>query len=695
MVSPREIPMLRMLVPFTCGIAASEVCIISIALLWNFTIGLACILFFLSLFKYEYKERWVFGSVLHCFFISAGLLTAVVYNEMQRQDHFSKNQPKEQVFICAKLKDTPTLGAKTKVFVEVMQMGHSKDSLMPCSGNLLLKVDSCKLMSELDFGDVITAVVSILPIEPPNNPNIFDYKRYLHFQNVHYQGIVKDGQAALLAKKQGNCLWQLAYSMRALVLQMLKQHFPSRNEYAVASALMIGYKADLDDEIRSAYVDTGSMHALAVSGSHVAMIYMGLIFLISRIPGYGRGRKWMELCLILGIIWAFALLTGASASVLRATVMFTFYLTGKTIHRTANPFNILAASAFFLLLVNPFFLFDPGFQLSYAAVVGMVYFYPKWLKLSPIFPPIADQLWKLTLVSLSAQVATLPISLYYFHAFPTYFWLSGWIVVPVGGIVLAGGFLLSVFSKWQAAAWVIGKVVYYIVFAMNRLIAGIQHLPYSTHKGIWIDGTSVAVLYLCLFLCCIAFEQKKGKWILGALLLLAVLTGNGSLERLRENRQKTIVVYSLWNSTQIDFIHGRTAINYSSAEISEKAKAFSIMPNRDACGISEVVEINQLDTVRSLPFFSKCKNIEFNGYKMLLLSTTRDPQLMTQNIDALVVSGAENGEGVDILNKITPEIVICTADVRHFTAKKWRSACEQKGVQFYDIRKQGAWIKNL
>ncbi len=315
-------------------------------------------------------------------------------------------------------------------------------------GNLLLFLQIDPQSEALRYGDRVVIRATVRPTEPPKNPHVFDYSRYLHFQNIHFQAFVKPDSLVRLSSGHGNFIWRAAFSCREKLLALLHEHFPTQDEYAVASALLVGYKDDLSDDLRTAYAETGSMHALAVSGTHVGFLYVGLFFLLQRLRLRGRWGRLVENVVLLSAIWAFTFLTGATASVLRASVMFSTYLLGKAMFRDASVWNVLAASAFGLLIYNPYFLFDAGFQLSYAAVAGMVFFYPRFYRVSPILPKWADYAWQVLLVGFAAQLGTLPLSLYYFHQFPVFFWLAGWVVVFGGAVFMAGGAALVVLDMF-------------------------------------------------------------------------------------------------------------------------------------------------------------------------------------------------------------------------------------------------------
>ena len=195
---------------------------------------------------------------------------------------------------------------------------------------------------------------------------------------------------------------------------------------AVASTLILGYKADLSNDVLQAYSKTGTIHVLSVSGAHVAILLILLSFGFSFLDRFKYGRLIKAILIIL-IIWYYSLLTGFSPAVCRAAVMISMVIIGKTYSRHISILNILAISAFFLLLYDPLFITDVGFQLSYLTVLGLIVLQPivyKWVHLENKW---ADKLWALCSVSIAAQVITFPLSIYYFHQFPVYFLISNFV----------------------------------------------------------------------------------------------------------------------------------------------------------------------------------------------------------------------------------------------------------------------------
>ena len=306
----------------------------------------------------------------------------------------------------------------------------------PVTGKLLSYLEQSKEASQLRYGDQIYFSSKINPITAPLNPAAFNLKGYLNNRNFHYQTYLKTSDWILQDRDQGNFLIAFSIRTRDQLFTILQKHLPTDNELAVGAALILGKKDLLESETRMAYANTGAMHVLAVSGLHVGLIYVGISFLLGLFPFKSSTWVWIKTWIMVAGVWFFALLTGASPSVLRAATMFSFIIVGQAMRHHPSIYNTLAASAFFLLSIQPYMLFEVGFQLSYLAVIGIIYFQEKIYGQLYIANKLGDYIWKLTSVAIAAQLVTLPISLYYFHQFPVYFWLSGLVVIPAAVLIM-------------------------------------------------------------------------------------------------------------------------------------------------------------------------------------------------------------------------------------------------------------------
>lgn len=654
------------------------------------------VLLFLVRRRYDYRFRWVFGGLVFVLLFGTGYWHVLRHDERRQVAHFTRICPNAAVFtgvVC----DAPSKGGKLKVALRLESVGPAEDSLQPCTGNVLLFLHPTPEAEQLRYGDRLWARADIRPAEPPPNPHAFDYQRYLHTRNLHHSAFVRDSAFGVLATGLGHPIRRMAYRWREQLLTVLRDHFPGRDEYAVASALLVGYKEELSEELRTTYAETGSMHALAVSGTHVGLMYAALYFVIRRIPWRGQYRRWGQTALVLLGIWAFALVTGATASVMRATVMFTCYLVGKTIRRQTSVWNILGASAFLLLFYNPYFLFEAGFQLSYAAVVGIVGLYPLLQNATPPLPKWTIGAWNVLLIGVAAQLGTLPLSLYYFHQFPVYFWLAGWVVVLGGAVFMWGGSLLIVLSAIAPMpAEVLGWLLYHLLWGMNRLLQGIQHLPGSVVTGVWIAVWMVPVLYLAIGLSAGALERRNPRLLLAALTMLTVFAVARLHQQYGQLGQRVLVLYHVQRNFLLDFFDGPHRYTWAD-DLSDRRERFAAEANRWAHGTRTETHLaptfdqpfvgqNLLVQPPFVQFFDqKIAVLEHRNQ----LGNPDDPPIP---VNALVLRNNPNLLLDDCLRRFPASLVVLDASNSPRRVARWIAECRARSIPFHDIRQHGAWI---
>ncbi|MCC5918646.1 MAG: ComEC/Rec2 family competence protein [Cryomorphaceae bacterium] len=284
----------------------------------------------------------------------------------------------------------------------------------------------------------------------------------------------------------------------------------------VMEALVLGDKRELDPELRTKYAEAGVVHVLAVSGLHVGVLYL-LFSLIFKFTLGPRGLAFQAVCIILGL-WFYAFLTGLSPSVWRAATMFTLLTIGQHLGRITGIYQTIAASAFLLLLLDTQLLFSPGFQLSYAAVLGIVRYQPQFEMLWSPRQKWLRGIWQLISVSLAAQLVTMPISTVYFSQFPTYFLLANLLIIPLLSTLMIfsiGVLMLGLFL--HPPTWLIWVLDSFYQLE-NSIVLFITDLPNAVIRSIHLSLLSAILMSVFIVLLMEAFRARKGRTLNYALL---------------------------------------------------------------------------------------------------------------------------------------------------------------------------------
>lgn len=332
----------------------------------------------------------------------------------------------------------------------------------------------------LSVGTKVRTTGEFRLLEGPRNPGEFDFRSFFHRQNV-WASVYQDVNVQLHAIEKRETfrfgLWidRLRESVKNLFSKTIRGDAGS-----LMSAITVGLRADIPTEIRQDFRDTGIIHILAVSGLHVGFVLVIFLSLakLSRLP-----YPWDKIAVIAALIM-YAVLSGGRPSVWRATVMASVFVVGAVFQRRANYFNIIATSALVLLIYKPGYLFDAGFLLSFAAVVSIVFFYnqfdmilPERLRVSKIQNRISRGIAALFLVSLAAQIGTLPFIWSYFNRVPIVALAANVITVPIVGLLVPTGFSIMILGSWIPhigeilgnTSWLLGETVFGLADFFSRL----------------------------------------------------------------------------------------------------------------------------------------------------------------------------------------------------------------------------------
>lgn len=428
-----------------------------------------------------------------------------------------------------------------------------RDSIFNVSGKamvyLLLDSNSSKLIPD----DLIAINSKFLRLKDAQNPAQFNYSNYLKNKQIEYSTYGKTDWKYLSYKVS---IKRLASICKSYCLKAFKNIGLENDHFALATALTFGHRDNLDKNIKQIFSSTGAMHVLAVSGLHVGILYLLVLFLFSCF-NVSSNSSWIASSVLLIIIWTFAFITGMSSSVMRSVTMFSFFIIGDLFNKSTNGYNLLSASAILLLVFNPFLITQVSFQLSYFAVLGILFFYPKIEKLFIFKNWIFKKIWSVSAVSIAAQITTFPLGLYYFHQFPNYFLITNLIVIPLAFILFSLGLFVILFSFSKVISLVIGDVINIIVKLMLSLVEFVANTPGALIKEISIGSIETALIYLIILLFTLYFSSKYR--FISYLLFCSI--GTLFIINLNEDniiaKQKMIIVYKIKNHFAMDLIDGR------------------------------------------------------------------------------------------------------------------------------------------
>ncbi len=691
-------PFIRILLYFVVGIllwygGASQFFTEKIYLL-TITGVLFLVYWLLVIFNKSYSLRWATGVSFGLLFIFLGMLLS------QIQQRTFVSLPKEKNQWIGQIVSDPQLSGKT-VKAEMMLFEADSGDLWEGDSPKILgyfeKGDSAEV---LRYGDVLVFSGHPETIDGPANPDEFDYRTYLAMKNIHHSLYLKETNWRLLYNDPPNRWLSVAFEMRRSLQNLLQLSALNDEEYAVASAILLGNDDFMDAELRSNYVYAGAMHILCVSGLHVGIIFLVFNFLLKFLDRK-KGLRMVKVILMLLIVWVYASVTGLSPSVQRAGLMVSIFILGQLIRRRRDNLNTLAVSAFIILLMNPTLLFHIGFQLSYAAVVGILIGYTPIYALFYIKNRFLDIIWSITALSMAAQLATFPLAVHYFHFFPTWFWLSNLFTYPLSFLILTGGMATMLFSWVPVVSGWLGWLLSGLVFVLNYLVAMVKLLPLPGLTRLHLSTSEVMVIYLLIALFFMFLVHKRWKVLLPAMLVLAILVSMETMQHWQHLRQEGGVVYQLRKHTLIQLVEGRESqLLADSLMVADPTMAdFSIQAAQARWGLDtpDVIELDDHQTGEPLdgstsPYFSMA-----SGQRLMILQDNAfyHPTPHKLRVDMLIVTGKPRLKPVHLTEVFEVQTLIADGSVPGYYKKQLQQMADSSGISYHDTAREGAFVWGL
>lgn len=370
---------------------------------------------------------------------------------------------------------------------------------------------------EIKAGDILLIQTDLERIKNKNNPGEFDLKSFWNNKNIYQIGFVSENDLQYLETVELSKLKEFFEGVRGSLKRQLNSVLDGE-VLGIANALLLGDKELLSTETRISFSNAGAMHVLAVSGLHVGIVLVILMFLLGRLTRFVSKQNATIIAII--IIWIYAGVTGFSPSVMRASFMFSILAIAQMSGRNNNSMNTLLFSAFVLLVFNPLWIYDIGFQLSYLAMLGIFLLFEPISRLVYIKNHWLMKVWQGTAIGISAQVFTVPLTLYYFHQFPNYFVLTNIGMMVFAGLVLGIGLFFFVFNWSSIFSWILGNLLKIGLLSMLFFVQMIDSLPFSVATGFSLSEELIYLIYFLMIVLVIKSFQKYKTVVLLSFVLI-------------------------------------------------------------------------------------------------------------------------------------------------------------------------------
>jgi competence protein ComEC len=683
-----QTPFFRFVISFIVGILFQiNYPIINVAIIYILsTLLFVTLLFILLKLPQNYSTNKIWGVIISLVLFISGMHSVNI-----KQQNIFNFKNSEYTFIATIIEQPEE---KDKSIKTVLKIDCIKDSLswIKNSSQILcyFQLDSSTL--HLNLGDQIIAKSKLNEIKHSGNPYSFNYKNYLSYKDIYNQCYLKTDHFKIMAHDKGAIIRILSCKARQMLLNIYQRNNITGDEFAVLSALTLGYKNELTPELKESFSTSGAMHILAVSGLHVGIIFIILCKLLFPLQRNKYG-KIIQSVIIITILFFYAFLTGLSDSVLRATIMFSFISIGKMFTRQVNIYNSISASAFILLIINPYSIMNVGFQLSFAAVISIVFFQPKIYSLLSFKNKIPDYFWQLISVAIAAQIGTFPITIYYFEQFPAYFIITNIIIIPIATLIVYGAILLFIMSFSSILTLYISKGLSLITFILNSSVNLIKQLPYSKIDGLNIDAYELIILILLIFTISFFIIIKKLNMFKYSIwLLLSLIFYNVSSDYLK-SKKSVLTVHNISGISAINFIEKNKALFIYNKEFNtnEKNIKYNVASLWQEYGIDEK-NILHLPSFKSTNYFTfknkrilRIKDIAINKY------TPREKL----KLDYIILSENINIKISELKMYFEFKKIIFDSSNSLHKIKNWEKECLKNKICYYNVIDKGAFVEYL
>ncbi|MCX2718077.1 ComEC/Rec2 family competence protein [Lentiprolixibacter aurantiacus] len=620
-------------------------------------------------FLFSRGKSVLFGICAAITTLSAGILSYALSSELHHEGHYNNVHISQMQLWHLKIRGIEKPTPFSSVYrARVLSLDQN-----PARGSIQLRIKRSDSVN-LNLDDEILVWGSAREITPALNPYQWDYAQYLEKRNIYLQLHTSSPYLHTL-NSSPKTLRGWASGLRKTLLNKLHETGIPERELSIVKAMLLGERADVSPETFDAYRKAGAIHILAISGLHVGIILLLLRFLLqplTRLPG----GKQVALTLSVILLWGYALLAGFGPSVIRAVAMFSFLAYSLFLNRVTHGYNTLALSLLFLLLlINPLLIFEVGFQMSYAAVGGILWIYPVLVRKWQPRVLIAKRIWQVAAVSLSAQLGVFPISLFYFHQFPGLFMVSSLVVIPFLGLILGTGFAVSLLALINQLPQLLvdfyGSAIYYL----NEFIAWISGMDSFHFENLPFGPLELALTYLLIF-CLIRMLQKPGaKWVrltLASFLMIQLCgifyawdTGNTSRLIIGHQYGDPILISQngkqLTTHTSAKTIYPHTLKNY---KLGARTRAYKEYPLKN----SYVINGESLIRLDSSLLVLSEKEIDY-------LWLTHSPRI---NLDRYLAA-------------YSPKKIIADGSSPPYLVDRWRQSARSSNIPFHYTGRDGAF----
>jgi competence protein ComEC len=669
-----QFPLAKITLGFILGILSTYHC--KTSLLIN-CFGLLLTLLFLLVYyfikKNNFTSTFLFGLTVYFVSFFIGGITL-----LNNTDSFQKNN----YINCKSAFSEPQ--EITLVIREKLKSTHSNDRYIAIiqtidktffSGKIILNIAKDSVKTEVTTGQYLKTNELLYKNKEPTNPYQFDYGSYLDKKQLYAQLYTSSSeiQTSTTIKKD---IWFYTDYLRLTIKKNLANKHFSQKELNIAIALLMGQKQEISPDVMQDYQYAGAIHILSVSGLHVGYLMLFLTFVLKPIPNTRKGTTF-KLIILIFTLTVFAIIAGLSPSVLRSVVMFSFVAIGYQLRRTVNIYHTLIVSALLILLFQPYFIFDVGFQLSYLALFFIVWFQPVIVSLFKPKTKLIEYCWAILSVSIAAQIGTLPLSIFYFHQFPGLFFITNLAVAPLLTFIMILGIIVFFLASFGITHIILIKPLEWSIKGLNSAIHFVASFEQFLIKDIPFNFILLITSYATI-IAAIIWLKKPSFQALIATLCFTITIQSGLLytKWKIQTEEEWIVLNSKKNSVVLER-HGNKIDILTNKPLKKTDYSTTLIQSYLIANLSSSVTKKQLS---NLQYFNKTSIFILDSSGIYIEKSNPDILLVTHspkvNLDRLLLT-------------VQPKQVV--ADNSNFKnlQKRWETSCKKQKIPFHSVAEKG------
>ncbi|NDP26185.1 MAG: ComEC family competence protein [Flavobacterium sp.] len=543
------------------------------------------------------------------------------------------------------------------------------------TGRIFLNIRKGSLNHPFEIGTHLQINGSLYQSGPAKNPNQFDYGKYLEGKQIYAQ-IYADASDIKIGSSIEKDVWYYTSKLRTKIIRNLEKSNFNRAELNVAIALILGQQQDISPEIIRDYQFAGAVHILSVSGLHIGFILLFVTFLLKPFPNTRRG-SFIKLIIILASLSTFGLIAGLAPSVLRSVTMFSFVAIGMFLRRSTNIFHTLLVSMLLILLFEPSFLFDVGFQLSYVALFFILWLQPLLAQLWKPKNKIVNYFWEILTVSFAAQIGALPLSIYYFHQFPGLFFVTNLVIIPFLSLIMALGVLVMVLAAFDYVPVFLAKSLEWSIFILNKIINSIASLEQFIIQGIPFNWQLLLSAYLLIITTIIWFKKPSFNRVVLTLIAVIIFQISYFGNHWTIQKQQELVIFNSKKNTLIAERNGASVTLYSNDSLMKTIAQKNLLSTYLMGNFSHLARTKKLGNL-----------IYYNENKILILDSLGVyPKDIHPDIVVFTQSPKINLERFLLTTK--PKLVVADASNFRTIQKLWKATCIKEKIPFHATGEKG------